>query len=529
VERQDWGVELLKNWRGDEVLRRGASFSLAILARWESNILKWMLRHLYADAGGNVDSASIGFWEAESLRIVNGAQPIRIASNPWAPHVRTGGHGDFVLSDSSGEVLMPTPVLRAMAAQVTEEDQAITIQGSLFKGRRVPTYLVLSQYGPFGILKLDFADRVEREHRNYHKYARKRLHSRYRPSECKIGDYKLFVGSGGMPLQAILTSYVFSEDDRPTTLSTWMRSARPTDIAKFIDHLFLKVLRPWVAHISRRFVDLRMEYPILRPRQAEQAAHAPESNATTELKKVTSDEVESAFGTRIGWRKRSLDDVLKSPAKCIEQIRRCVDAGIEVINPLWMISELAELGDGIFDDCIYSGDNPLSTYHTLTTICHGDLHGDNVLCASWGANQVHPVIVDFEKTHDGHICQDFARLEAAILCQVFEWSEQEILDLSQWIGTGLAANLYRPIQTDSSSENLQRASVAVSQLRAVAEGCGQHLWPLSALEYKIALLASLTPVMRSFGLSSNNRALALLLAGQVASSLSRSLLEEKVA
>src|SRR5207245_5809014 len=97
-----------------------------------------------------------------------------------------------------------------------------------------------------------------------------------------------------------------------------------------------------------------------------------------------------------------------------------------MISPLWCVREIAGIGEWAFEDQIYSVENPLSAYSTLTAICHGDLHGDNILCSSVEAGVPRPVLVDFETTHDGHICRDFARLEVAILCQCFTWATPDL-------------------------------------------------------------------------------------------------------
>jgi Ser/Thr protein kinase RdoA (MazF antagonist) len=80
-----------------------------------------------------------------------------------------------------------------------------------------------------------------------------------------------------------------------------------------------------------------------------------------------------------------------------------------MVNPLWLIAELAELGAGRRLKRLYD-DTSLSAYNTVTKICHGDLHGENILCAAPNQSGTpRPIIVDFETTHEGHICRDFGR------------------------------------------------------------------------------------------------------------------------
>ncbi|MDX6481204.1 MAG: hypothetical protein QOG85_1714, partial [Gaiellaceae bacterium] len=260
-DRHRWPRVLLGQWRYDSGLCSSAAFALASVSGWDESTIIWLVRLIFETAlAQSAAPDDRDFWIGQALEIFGRAQPIRIASNPWAPTESEPNRShSFVTSDAQGRLTVPSPVLRAMVAQLTDDDWSTTVQGEIFRGRRVPTYLLVNQYGPFGILKLDFADRVAREVKNFEHYAR-RLRPQYRPSECRRGEYQLFVGDHPEPLQAILTTYVFEDQDGPKTFKSWLATADPARVVDFLSQLADNVLYPWLSHVSRRPIDLRMAY-----------------------------------------------------------------------------------------------------------------------------------------------------------------------------------------------------------------------------------------------------------------------------
>jgi hypothetical protein len=521
-DRERWGRILLDQWLSQREVAPTAAFSIATLCGWNIDVARWLLELIYAEPSSEESRAARVEWEQLVFRTIHGAQPIRVASNPWRPQATGGGSTNLVTSDASGDLQVPEPVLKAMASELVDPEMAATVQGQVFRGRRVPTYLLSSQFGPYGVLKLDFADRVRRERENFERFARKRLHPHHRPSECRSGEFRVFVGGNEEPLQALLTTYVFGQGERPTTLTQWFRTASPDAIKRVLQSLFLGVLRPWLAHVNRQAIDLRMEYAILRPREATQDAQGPTLTARTELARLAAPEVREALGVELEARVREFSHV----AADIERVHGLADAGVStvphLVNPLWFVGELAELGDGAFNERLYSVDNPLTSYSSMTCISHGDLHGDNVLCASADTDRPVPIIIDFETTHVGHLCRDFARLETSILAQTFDWSPSEAVALIQWMRESLGDSTFEP-SLCTASESLLRATTGIAELRRIVSGCGQRLWPITGVEYSIALLASLLPVARYTVVPRTTRALAMLGSAMIATRLSDAL------
>ena len=516
-ERSRWAQRLLSHWRFDKHLQPSAAFSVASVSGWDPHVIDRLMMMVFPGSGGE-DEDERAYWHDHAASIISRAKPIRVASNPWAPGGRLIGASSLVTSDDAGRLFVPDAVLKAMVSQITEPDWSITVQGAIFRGRRVPTYLLMNQYGPFGVLKLDFADRVKREKENFERYARKRLRAQHRPSECQAGDYQLYVRDEEEPLQAILTSYVFDEDEAPTTLAEWLRQAAPDDIPTFLDaHLAGRVMNPWLSHVRRDVIDLRMAYPLLRPRPGENEEHAPRQWAKTELAKLQLKEVRDTLGLALHWGARDFADEVAHLAQ-VSGVRAVEDC----VNPLWFIAQLAELTEPGAEHVlnrIYNPPQPLSAFNTLLCINHGDLHADNLLCTGLDRQMPAPVLIDFETTHETHLCRDFARLEASVLCQVFAWRPDQAQRILDWLTASLTNReaMYEPSVPEVEDDDLQRALNAACRLRRIVESCRPTRWNVEIEEYGLALLAAFTPMARyTNAMSREQRAFGLLLAAIVA-------------
>jgi thiamine kinase-like enzyme len=187
---------------------------------------------------------------------------------------------------------------------------------------------------------------------------------------------------------------------------------------------------------------------------------------------------------------------------------------------VWLASGLAEVGTGDLSDIL--DEQQLRDFDTLLCISHGDLHCDNILCAS-STPEVSPrtVLIDFESAHEGHVCKDVARLEASLLVQVFEWDVDARLDaVSAWFAESVRpGNLFAPMPSTSEGTEPHLVTLAARELRWVAQQCGQGLWPIKEDEYLLALFASLLPIVRWTTVSASQRKLALVLSTLAGSAL----------
>lgn len=179
---------------------------------------------------------------------------------------------------------------------------------------------------------------------------------------------------------------------------------------------------------------------------------------------------------------------------------------------MWFAAEIAGIGEGHLHEIVNSFSPGLQDFETLLCLCHGDLHLENVLCASGLSEGPRTVLIDFESAHMGHLCKDFARLEASLLCQSFEWSETDLQAIYSWFVQGIckpdALFGARPIGESGPGYT---ATAAVCHLRGLTSRCGQGLWPVREDEYLLALFGAFLPIVRYGTASMAHRRLALRL------------------
>lgn len=519
AEREQWPEILLGRWQPDSDKAAGATYALASLAGWELSRAHWLTRLIFSEIGTEGRELEERYWLDRLEGLMGRFARVRVAANPWGHDGASGVRGSMITSDPSGRLVIPDAVLRAAASQGLTADDAVTVHGQLFEGRRVPTYLLTNRFGPFAILKIDHRAKVIREVDTFHAYAR-RLHQSNRPSECYSHPMDMYLGENGAPLRAIQTSYVFDEDDEPLTMAAWMRRADSADAVAVVKRLLLTSLRPWLAHVRRDRIDLRDEYPMFRSAPAP-GKQSPAGWCRTELHRLVTgvagdplsvDLADMTRGVR-GW-EAALGDL----PRVLEPAGMSIS---DAVNPVWLAAEIGEVGTGELCWLVDSLTVGLRDFDTLLALTHGDLHLENILCTSVSSGRPKTVLIDFESAHYGHVCKDLARLEASMLCQVFRWSPDERAAVAK----GFAANLSRdgwrtgnaaPV---TGSEHVQLVADVVVVLREIARGCGQGHWPIAWEEYHFALLGALLPMARYATLSRENREFALCLAAVIASRL----------
>lgn len=107
--------------------------------------------------------------------------------------------------------------------------------------------------------------------------------------------------------------------------------------------------------------------------------------------------------------------------------------------------------------------------HTKTTVTHGDLHGDNILVDS--GNNIW--VVDFERTRDGHILQDFIELEADIINRLPCTEENFPAFLAICIAACEQHDIKGMELTESveAQSEMKKAMLTISHLRSLAREC----------------------------------------------------------
>ncbi|CAL9507915.1 phosphotransferase family protein [Streptomyces sp. enrichment culture] len=529
--RSMWPELLLRRWQADGS-RNGACFALACVAGWDEACAHWVIDAIFDRPKGPEEGLGDdpewqgrrGEWKEGVSTLLAAAGKVRVRSNPWEYDKAANSRGTSLVTGAGGAVRIPSPVLRAAVAQGLSDGEVVTVHGWLFEGRRMPTYLLTTRYGPRSVLKIDRRDKVLREESNFRQYA-KRLHPNNRPSDCIASAMEMYLGGNGDPLRAIETAYAFEQGEVPRTLSDWIRTASPDKAVETINGLLLTNMRPWLAHSHRDRIDLRAEYPVFRPAPAPRK-QSPTSWAKTELKALTKASVQDELGIELTPEKKSAVAWSASAPGLLAAMERL--PGVETVNPLWFAAELSETGQGAFDKIINSFEVELLDFDTTLALAHGDLHLDNVLC-TLSNEQPKPVLIDFESAHVGHVCKDFARLEASLLCQVFTWENDAAGRVASWVACVLAGSddklrkegdlLPRVPRLDDLTPKERLVLSVTRRVREIAVGCGQGHWPIKLDEYHLALAGALLPMVRYTTLSPAQRKFALTLSTVITSAL----------
>lgn len=518
AQREEWPEILLRQWRHGESLK-GACFAVASVSGWDGMRAQWLVECIFDSSHDDRKELDKTFWRQAVDELMSAAGKVRVATNPWSHEEAGLSRGSVITSDDAGRLRIPSPVLQAAVAQGLSPGDVITVHGNLFKGRRMPTFLLTNRYGPLSVLKVDHRDKVVREVGNFKRYA-KRLHQSNRPSECASHAMEMYLGENGDPLRAIETAYAFEEGEQPLTLSSWVKGADADDATTVVDRLLLNTMRPWLAHVRRDRIDLRSEYPVFRPAPASDKQF-PDTWAKVELARITDERVLSELGARLTTKERIVGDWGLKATGLLEAMDH-VGGDAELINPLWFAAELAEVGSGALTSVIDSFQIGLRDFDTLLTLSHGDLHLDNVLCTS-GGDVPKTVLIDFESAHYGHVCKDLARLEASILCQVFTWSEEAAARIATRVAQGCFRSEWG-LTVEAEDEDVltdeERVALSVTRrIRRIAEGCGQGHWPIRTEEYQLALAGALIPMARYTTMSVQQRWFALTLSTVLTSAL----------
>ncbi|MET7620005.1 phosphotransferase [Streptomyces sp. NPDC005408] len=518
AQREEWPEILLRQWRDRESLK-GACFAVASVSGWDAMRAQWLVECIFDASDDDRRELDKSFWRQAVDELMSAAGKVRVATNPWSHEEAGLSRGSVITSDDAGRLRIPSPVLQAAVAQGLSPGDVITVHGNLFKGRRMPTFLLTNRYGPLSVLKVDHRDKVVREVGNFKRYA-KRLHQSNRPSECASHAMEMYLGENGDPLRAIETAYAFEEGEQPLTLSSWIKKADAHDATAVVDRLLLNTMRPWLAHVRRDRVDLRSEYSVFRPAPASDKQF-PDTWAAVELSRITNDRVLSELGARLTISEKAVGHWAADAPGLREAMAHMGDS-VEWVNPLWFAAELAEVGSGALTSVIDSFQIGLRDFDTLLALSHGDLHLDNVLCTS-GGDVPKTVLIDFESAHYGHVCKDLARLEASILCQVFTWDEEAAARIATRVADGCfrpeASLLLAADEEDALTDEERVALTVTRRIREIAEGCGQGHWPIRTEEYQLALAGALIPMARYTTMSVPQRWFAITLSTILTSAL----------
>ncbi|MFF2302424.1 phosphotransferase [Streptomyces sp. NPDC058128] len=526
-----WAVRVLNRWTEENRHRSSVALTLLKLSGWKADQLDRLLDLLYSATGFYGDTGTqeerreaLAFWRKAGRDMLATIRMVRVARNPWESG-SAAATGFLSMGDQDASVQVSNRLLQGIAAELAPGPQGTMVQGALFAGRPVPTFLALDSFGPVGVLKIDEVAKVRREKENFDRFAEAYLRPVYRASKCVVGSTTIANSSNGDLYQGIFTSYVFRHRDEPKTLRDWVRTADPDALQPVIEEVFMDALGPWLSQAQRTIGDLRGEYPALRPVAFELTSYAPGKNVESELEHFRLPEVAEIFGIEGGlpWQHRTLEYLLDNSA--LGSSPFAADPAYKsVTNPLWLVAHMAETGrrdpgtEDLFERLLYDRQYGVTTASYLTCICHGDLHGENVLASGPDGRRPDLYVIDFETTHQGHICKDFARLESALWSRTFSWNQEQLQQVRTWfVGSLRGTAMWEPAIPEDADPDVRRVLLCIAKLRAILKGCEQKNWPFGEAEYQWALLASLLPFARYRDHEDQvNRHLPFLLAADVA-------------
>ncbi len=463
VDRRDYATTLLRHWKSESD-RAAATTMLLEAGAWDVIRAKRLLEQILPQ-----ETADFQIWVELIETMASRSKRVRVVRpNPWAP-------------GSKKAITVEREAVATLAADVVDRhynvlEGDISLKGHDFRERRVPTYVCSAEFGPLGLFKLDTADRIGREVDNFAKYAQ-RLHPRYRASRCdqskavitEPDDDKQFV-------QGALTSYVFTEDETPKTLNAWFLAASLERTASLCDELFERALRPWYGHAASATIDLFGEFAIFNHGAIERLLRECRTFHSLELNVGGADE---SLGCAIRW---------------LSSLLGYLEAG-DVADPT--IAHLA---------------SELQVLRSYRSVCHGDLHLDNVLVVG-KAGAEYPCIIDFEATHEGYILKDFGRFVAAMVCRTFEWTSEECRILEESLPLVLF-DWSKQIPESDVTPNVRKILNAVGSARkGILRAWQAGSYP-SKIELVTALVASFLPYARYPDTLKTNVRLCLELSGR---------------
>jgi hypothetical protein len=458
-DRRSHATTLLASWRSPEE-RAAASIMLLEMGGWEARRAHRLVEQA---VGRDVDSAEI--WKNQIDAITSSLDRVRVVRpNPWQP-------------GSNKPLTVEREAVAVLAADVREHHYSaiggdITLLGHFFHARRVPTFVCSAEYGPLGLFKLDAADRIEREVRSFAKYAQ-RLHPRFRASRCDCStavvtepdDNKQFV-------QGLLTSYVFTEDETPRTLNSWLGTASEHAADTLFRTLFGTALQPWYGHAASGTIDIFSEFPVFSTDAVDRLISECKIHhgIEIEVERVSSD---SPGSLSVGW----ITSLLKSLSKSGES----------------------------FDTFAVTA-SELQVLRSYRSVCHGDLHLDNVLVIGKPGAE-YPCIIDFEATHEGYILKDFGRFAAAILIRFQDWSVEDAAILKMAIPSLVIRGDEFTINDTSTTMKILVSGI-LNARSGILAAWRANLKP-EPIEWVATMVASLLPYARYPDTSKANAILAL--------------------
>lgn len=402
-DRAEFGEILLPSWRSPDQ-REAACAILLELAAWSLSGASRLVRSTLRD-----ERAECEVWLGALSGVLARAARVKVLRpNPWGDRAK----GKIITADRHALAVLASDVIHRTFPAL---GSSITLNGTSFRHRRVPTFVCSADFGPLGLFKADARERIAREAENFTRYAQ-RLHPRYRASRCDSSvatisepdDRIEFVGG-------LLTSYVFTAREAPRSLSTWFREAEHSAVHAFVTELFDEALRPWYQLATVGVLDITTEYSLFS------------RSGLNRLRDGLSarQDIRDFDLTSLRW----LDEIIQ---------------WVSGENPAAEVLIQQQAAD-------------LQLCETLRSVTHGDLHLDNVMTVG-RAGAEYPCLIDFETTSETHLLRDLGRFIGAVLCSTYDWSSDEVTQIrSAFDAARRAASQSIAVPTGKETSNVAKA------------------------------------------------------------------------
>lgn len=456
-DRDEFGSVLLPSWRSPEE-REAACAILLELASWEHDGAARLVRSILQS-----NEAEIEVWLSALRDVMERAAKVKVLRpNPWA----SPGGTKTITADIHALAVLASDVIHRTFPSI---EGVISLNGTSFSRRRVPTFVCSAEFGPLGLFKADARDRIAREADNFNQFAQ-RLHPRYRASRSdksiatisEPDDRIEFVGG-------LLTSYVFTEREAPRSFNDWFKEAALDDALTLTNELFGEALRPWYDHATLGTVDILAEYELFTRGGLDRLVAGLDGRGDL-----------SATRESIDW----LDRIVS-----------------------WVDGDLHDR-----DDAVATLAARLQLCETLRSVTHGDLHMDNILVLGKPGAE-YPCLIDFETTGRAHLLRDFSRFVGALLFRTNEWTPEEVVMLR----AGFPDVMTSGVRSDLGGES-QRVLKVLSAIAAVWQLYLAH-WRRGAepsvLELTASLVCSFLPFARYPDTSATAADLALTMSAEL--------------
>ncbi len=464
IPREQFAAVLLPRWREPHE-REAACAILLELAGWRPQSAERLVVSALRS-----DKSEQEVWITQ-LRTARANRVKVLRPNPWA-HASAG---TTITCDTNALSVLASDVIHRTFPAL---DGSISLNGTSFRSRRVPTFLCSADFGPLGLFKVDSRERVAREATSFTNFAQ-RLHPRYRASRCDQSIAMISEPDDRVEfVSGLLTSYVFTEREAPRTLSSWFCDAKTEAARRVIGELFSVAVKPWYQHATFGVVDILSEYPVF---------------SRSGLNRLTS-----------------------------ALLDRSNDIGTDIDQrALIWISSIVDWVNGASISTTHRVEEhaaALQLCESLHSITHGDLHLDNVLVIG-NVGAEYPCLIDFETTGPAHMLRDFGRFTGALLFRTFDWTPEEVEEILRVLQNARDCSFER---FESISNVSERCTMVVAVIADVWHTFRLH-WRSgsrpSDLEVVATLVASFLPYSRYPDTRRTASRLALNISGNLAASV----------